>query len=46
MSKTPTTAIVVATADDTTIPDEEVADKDMDEDEDAAEETIMIRTIT
>jgi hypothetical protein len=28
------------------IPDEEVADEDEDEDAEAAEETIMIRTIT
>jgi hypothetical protein len=35
---------VVATAAATTIPDEEVADED--EDAEAAEETIMIRTIT
>jgi hypothetical protein len=41
MSETPTTTIVVATAAATTIPDEEVADKDAE----AAEETIMIRTI-
>jgi hypothetical protein len=43
MSETPTTAIVVATATHKN-PDEEVADED--EDAEAAEETIMIRTIT
>jgi hypothetical protein len=37
---------VVATAATTTIPDEEVADKDEDTDAEAVEETIMIRTIT
>jgi hypothetical protein len=44
MSETPTTTIVAATAATTTIPDEEVADKD--EDAEAAKEIIMIRTIT
>jgi hypothetical protein len=45
-SETPTATIVVATAATTTIPDEEVADEDEDEDAGAAEETIMISTIT
>jgi hypothetical protein len=44
MSETPTTAIVVATAANATLPDEEVTDKD--EDAEAVEETIMIRMIT
>jgi hypothetical protein len=37
---------VVATAAATTIPDEEIADNDEDKDAEAAEETIIIRTIT
>jgi hypothetical protein len=44
MSKTPKKKIVVATAVATTIPDEEIADED--EDAEAVEETITIRTIT
>jgi hypothetical protein len=44
MSETPTATIVVATAAATTIPDEEVVDKN--EDAEAAEKTIMIRMIT
>jgi hypothetical protein len=44
MSETPTTTIVAAMAAATKIPDEEVTDED--EDAEAGEETIMIRTIT